>query len=222
SLPMERYYFLTANLYKFDQWIVRPWVLVLLAVLVVPTVFSLVKKIRSRRDPDGTALPEDEAGEGGEGPEPPRIWSILVPAVFLLVFVAAFVISRGYSSQARLVPGLVTAVGAAMALGALVAGIRARRRAEVQEPSQREAWSVEWRAVLRSFAWLAGFVVLTYVLGVLLAALVFLPLFLRLVAEMRWRGIAVYTACTVAALAALATLADVALPIGYLTPVGLL
>lgn len=222
SLPMERYYFLTANLYKFDQWIVRPWVLVLLAVLVVPTVFSLVKKIRSRRSPDGTALPEDEAGEGGEGPEPPRIWSILVPAVFLLVFVAAFVISRGYSSQARLVPGLVTAVGAAMALGALVAGIRARRRAEVQEASQREAWSVEWRAVLRSFAWLAGFVVLTYVLGVLLAALVFLPLFLRLVAEMRWRGIVVYTACTVAALAALATLADVALPIGYLTPVGLL
>ncbi len=219
SLPMERYYFLTANLYKFDQWIVRPWVLILLAVLVVPTVFSLVKKFRSRRDPEASDIADEEEGEG---PEPPRIWSIMVPSVFLVVFVAAFVISRGYSSQARLVPGLVTVVGAAMALCALVVGIRARRRAEPQETSTREAWAVEWRAVLRSFAWLAGFVALTYVLGVLLAALVFLPLFLRRVAEMRWLGIAVYTVCTVGALAALATFADIALPIGYLTPVGLL
>ncbi|OEV31992.1 hypothetical protein AN219_01780 [Streptomyces nanshensis] len=224
SLPMERYYFLTANLYEFDEWTVRPWVLVLLGVLVVPTLFSLVKKVRARRDPgDAQQDQEDQPdGEAGEGPRPPRIWSVVVPAVFLVVFVAAFVISRGYSSQARLVPGLVTVVGAAVAAGALVAGVRVLRRAGPQEPEQRAAWAVEWRAVLRSFAWLAGFIALTYVLGVLLAALVFLPLFLRLVAEMRWRGIVVYTLCTVGALAALAAFADIALPIGYLTPVGLL
>ncbi|QPP07500.1 tripartite tricarboxylate transporter permease [Streptomyces bathyalis] len=219
SLPMERYYFLTANLYKFDQWIVRPWVLVLLGVLVVPTVFSLVKKVRARRDPEAADDPDEEVGEG---PQPPGIWGVVVPAAFLAVFVAAFVISRGYSSQARLVPGLVTVVGAAMAATALVIGILALRRAGAREESEREAWVVEWRAVLRSFGWLVVFIVLTYVLGVLLAALVFLPLFLRRVAEMSWRAIAVYTVCTVAALGALAAFADIALPIGYLTPVGLL
>jgi putative tricarboxylic transport membrane protein len=241
SLPMERYYFLTANLYAFDQWIVRPWVLILLGVLVVPTVFSLVKNVRARRaveraraaggavgddgaGPDGAAgadgLPDDDEGEGG--PKPPRIWEVVVPAVFLAVFVAAFVISRGYSSQARLVPGLVTVVGAAMAAAALVSGIRALRKAGPREPSEQEAWAAEWRAVLRSFGWLVGFVALTYVLGVLLAALVFLPLFLRRVAEMRWPAIALYTVCTTGVLAALAAFADIALPIGYLTPVGLL
>lgn len=219
SLPMERYYFLTANLYKFDQWVVRPWVLILLGVLVVPTVFSLVKKLRSRRDEEAADEPDDEVGEG---PQPPRIWGVVVPAAFLAVFVAAFVISRGYSSQARLVPGLVTVVGAAMAATALVIGILALRRAGAREESEREAWVVEWRAVLRSFGWLVVFIALTYVLGVLLAALVFLPLFLRRVAEMSWRTIAVYTVCTVAALGALAAFADIALPIGYLTPVGLL
>jgi putative tricarboxylic transport membrane protein len=51
---------------------------------------------------------------------------------------------------------------------------------------------------------------------------VFLPLFLRRVAEMRWPAIALYTVCTTGVLAALAAFADIALPIGYLTPVGLL
>jgi TctA family transporter len=239
SLPMERYYFLTANLYEFDRWIVRPWVLVLLGVLVVPTVFSLVKRVRERRagaggaadgsqgadeaddsaDADEQGLPGDEEGEG---PRPPRIWGVVVPAVFLAVFVAAFVIAQGYSSQARLVPGLVTGIGAAIAVGALVSGILALRRAEPQAASQREAWTAERGAVLRSFAWLIGFIVLTYILGVLLAALVFLPLFLRRVAEMRWGAIVVYTLCTVGVLGALAAFADIALPVGYLTPVGLL
>lgn len=242
SLPMERYYFLTANLYEFDQWIVRPWVLVLAAVLVVPTVFSLVKGLRERRaqaraatrERDGVDGAEDaedgEYGEDadvpddeeGEGPRPPRIWGVVVPAVFLVLFVAAFVISRGYSTQARLVPGLVTGIGAAIAVFALVSGVRALRRGEPRDASQREEWTAERRAVLRSFAWLVGFIVLTYVLGVLLAALVFLPVFLRRVAEMRWAGIAVYTLCTVGALGALAAFADIALPVGYLTPVGLL
>lgn len=219
SLPMERYYFLTANLYKFDQWIVRPWVLILLGVLVVPTVFALVKKLRSRRDAEADGEVDDEQNEG---PQPPKIWGVIVPAAFLAVFVAAFVISRAYSAQARLVPGLVTVVGAAVAAVALVGGIRALRRAGAREEGEREAWTVEWRAVLRSFGWLVAFIALTYVLGVLLAALVFLPLFLRRVAEMSWRAVVVYTVCTVGALAALAAFADIALPIGYLTPVGLL
>ena len=219
SLPLERYYFLTASLYSFGEWIIRPGVLVMLAVLVVPTVFAIVKRIRMRRDPDVPAYPDEDEPEGAE---PPRSWGVAVPAAFLVIFVAAFVAAQQYSDEARLVPGLVTAFGAVMALAALVLGIRAFARSGTPEDQSREAWKVERTAVLRSFAWLTLFVVLTYIVGALIAAVVFLPLFLRLVAEMRWRGIAIYTVSVVAALVLLSVVADIALPIGYLTPVGLL
>jgi putative tricarboxylic transport membrane protein len=218
SLPMERYYFLTAELYAFDEWIARPWVLIMLAALVVPTAWAVVKAIRSRRDPDVPTMPDDDEEEG---PEHPRSWSVAVPACFFVVFVAAFVASRQYVAEAALFPGLVTALGATMAMAAVVQAVR-KIAAGPQQRAQREAWKLTRKAVLRSFAWLTGFVVLTYVLGALLAAVVFLPLFLRMVAEMRWRGIAVYTCGVVAFLSLLAVIADIALPIGYLTPVGLL
>jgi putative tricarboxylic transport membrane protein len=219
SEPMERYYFLTAELYPFTEWIVRPWVLVMTGILVVPTIWAIVKKVRARRDPDIPTLADDEDEEAARAP---RSWLLAVPAVFLVVFVAAFVVSRGYSFEARLLPSLVTAFGAVMAVGVLVQALRTRAADAARQRPQREAWSLELRAVLRSFAWLVGFVVLTYVLGVLLAAVVFLPLFLRYVAEMRWLGIAVYTASVVAVLSALNLVADIGLPIGYLTPVGFL
>jgi putative tricarboxylic transport membrane protein len=219
SEPMERYYFLTAELYPFTEWIVRPWVLVMTGILVVPTIWAIVKKVRARRDPDIPTLADEEDEEAARAP---RSWLLSVPAVFLVVFVAAFVVSRGYSFEARLLPSLVTAFGAVMAVGVLVQALRTRAADAARQRPQREAWSLELRAVLRSFAWLVGFVVLTYVLGVLLAAVVFLPLFLRYVAEMRWLGIAVYTASVVAVLSALNLVADIGLPIGYLTPVGFL
>jgi putative tricarboxylic transport membrane protein len=220
SEPMERYYFLTAELYAFSEWIVRPWVLVMIGILVIPTVLAVVRKVRSRRDPDIPTLPDDDEELGAEAP---RSWVLTVPAVFLVVFAVAFVLSRQYSYEASLLPGLVTVFGLVVALGVLVQALRTRTvgGSRLQRP-RREAWSLELRAVLRSFGWLVGFVVLTYVLGVLLAAVVFLPLFLRLVAEMRWRGIAVYTVSVVTALSTLAVVAGIELPIGYLTPVGFL
>lgn len=219
SLPLERYYFLTASLYSFGEWIVRPYVLVMLAVLVVPTVLAVVKRIRMQLDPDVPSYPDDDEPEGVE---PPPSWGVAVPAAFLIIFVAALVAAQQYSAEARLVPGLVTAFGAVMALAALALGIRAFVRSSTREDQSRAAWKVERGAVLRSFAWLILFVVLTYIVGALLAAVVFLPIFLRLVAEMRWRGIAIYTVSVVAVLVLLSVVADIALPIGYLTPVGLL
>jgi putative tricarboxylic transport membrane protein len=178
----------------------------------------VVKAIRSRRDADVPMMPDDDEEEG---PEPPRSWSVAVPAGFFVVFVAAFIASRQYVPEAALFPGLVTALGATMAMAAVVQAVR-KIAAGPQQRAQREAWKLTRQAVLRSFAWLAGYVALTYVLGALLAAVVFLPLFLRMVAEMRWRGIVLYTFGVVAFLSLLAFVADIALPIGYLTPVGML
>ena len=220
SLPMERYYFLTESLYPLREWIFRPWVLVMLGILVIPTIFAIVRNIRSRMDPDVPTLPDDDETE--DGPKPPRSWSVAVPTAFFVVFVAAFVASRQYTFEASMFPGLVTAFGAVMALAAVVQAVRRMSSGEADQNPQREGWPLARRAVLRSFGWLVGFVVLTYVLGALLAAVVFLPLFLRMVAEMRWRGIILYTTGVVAALCLLAFVADIALPIGYLTPVGLL
>ena len=219
SIPLERYYFLTANLYSFSEWAVRPGVLVLFAVLILPAVFVVIRRLRSRVDPDVPVPVDDD-----DAPEiaPPRVWSVVLAAVFLVLFVAAFVIAQGYSSQARLVPSLVTVLGAALALAVLLVEVRAfRRGTEQRSEEQMTAWSAELRAVIRAFAWLIGFVVLVYLVGVLLAAAIYLPLFLWRVAEVRLRTIVIYTVLIIVGLLTLQAVADIALPVGYLTPEGL-
>lgn len=222
SIPMERYYYLTANLYEFTEWIQRPGVIVMFAILVSPVALALVRRRRARVDPDvpaGRDLHDDDSG----GVEPPRIWSLVLAVAFLIVFVAAFFIAQEYSARARLLPSLVTVIGAALALTMIGVQVRARRRhPEQRTKEQRTAWATELRLVAAAFGWLTFFVVLVYVLGVLLAAAVYVPLFLWLVASMRLRSVVIYTTCVIAGLVGLHEVAQIALPIGYFTPRGLM
>ena len=222
SIPLERYYYLTANLYTFSEWVLRPGVLVMAAVLVLPVVLTTVRRLRARTDPD---IPQPDAAdddEGAESAEPPETWSLAVTVGFLAVFVGAFALAQGFSDKARLVPSLVTAIGAALTLAVLVSELRGRRHAITRTEAERAAWTDEFRYVAVAFGWLGGFLVLVYVLGVLLGAAAFVPLFLWRVARMRAVHIVVYTACVVLALVVLREAADIALPIGYLTPRGLI
>ncbi|MPV37804.1 tripartite tricarboxylate transporter permease [Georgenia subflava] len=221
AIPLERYYYLTANLYTLSEWVVRPAVLVMLAILLFPVATAVYRRLRARRDPDvPQLLPEDDDEEAAEGAEAPSIWRIVIAVGFLVLFVGAFFVAQGFSDRARLVPALVTALGAVLAAVVLILELRRRRAADAA--ADGSDWRTHRRDVLVSFAWLTGFVVLVYVLGGLLAAVVFVPVFLWRVAEMRWWRIAIYTVAVVAVLLVLQEFADVRLPIGYLTPVGLL
>lgn len=221
SIPLERYYYLTANLYTFSEWIVRPAVLVMVGILLFPVATAVYRRLRARRDPDVPQLiPDTEDDEGVEGAAAPAVWRIVLAASFLAVFVAAFLLAQDFSERARLVPALVSVLGAVLALVVLV--IEVRKRTATDRGTDSAAWREELGWVAAAFGWLIGFVVLVYVLGMLLAAVVFVPVFLWRVAQMAWWRIAVYTVAVVAVLVVLEQVADIALPIGYLTPVGLL
>jgi hypothetical protein len=49
SKPLERYYFLTDSLYTPAQWMLRPYVLIMFAILIAPIVIAVVKLVRRRR-----------------------------------------------------------------------------------------------------------------------------------------------------------------------------
>jgi len=221
SIPLERYYYLTANLYTFSEWIVRPGVLVMLAILLFPVATAVYRRLRARRDPDvPQLLPDNDEDEGLEGVEAPAAWGIGLSLGFLLLFVAAFFAAQGFSERARLVPTLVTVLGVVLSLAVLVVEVRSRRATDAR--SVRDLWREELKWVSSAFLWLIGFVTLVYVLGMLLAAAVFVPVFLWRVAQMKWWHIAIYTASVLTVLVVLQQVADIALPIGYLTPVGLI
>lgn len=221
SIPLERYYYLTANLYSLGEWTTRPGVLVMAAVLVLPVGLSAVRRIRARVDSD-IPLPSGDSDDIVDV-EPPRTWHVALSAGILVVFVAAFVLAQGYSTNARLVPSLVSALGAGLSLAVLVIEVRRLRRDSGQRSDEdQRAWREELRWVLSAFAWLVAYIALVYVVGVLIAAAVYVPLFLWRVAEVRLRTIVIYTSAVLAVLLLLQQYADIALPLGYLTPTGLL
>ncbi|PXY27873.1 tripartite tricarboxylate transporter permease [Prauserella muralis] len=228
SVPLERYYYLTANLYSFSDWALRPGVLVMAAVLVIPLVLAAVRWAKARtartaarpsagaQSPAGDT-PADEDDSDADGTAAPPGWTVAVTGGFLVVFVGGFLLAQGYSEKARLVPTLVCLLGAALAALALAVQVY-RRRGTPPDETQAKAWRAELGWVARAFAWLVGFVVLVYVLGLLLAALVFVPVFLWRVAQLRPHVIATYTAVLLGVLLLLQGFADIALPVGYLTP----
>ncbi|EST38736.1 hypothetical protein N566_05835 [Streptomycetaceae bacterium MP113-05] len=281
SVPLERYYYLTANLYSFSEWALRPGVLVMAAVLVAPLGFALVRRLRARRADTGPGLPEASVAAGardgrtdtatgrstGTGtstdretdretetdpdpgtssetaPQPeadtdddevdgavaPGRWTVGVGAAFLVLFLCALVAAQGYSEKARLVPTLVCVLGALLSAVLLAAQAHAWRRSARNRADRApgapddtdvrgDAWRQEVRWVAHAFGWLITFVVLCYVLGAALAAVVFVPVFLWRVAEMRGRSVVLYTVGVLAALLLLQHFADIGLPVGYLTP----
>jgi TctA family transporter len=222
SIPLERYYFLTANLYSFSEWVIRPGVLVMLAILIAPVAIAVVRHLRGRRDPDIPQPVDDDDEDGLDVASPPRTWSLALAVAFLVLFVAAFLVAQGFSERAQLVPALVSAIGAALSLAVVVVEARGLRRGVRGDGEDPAAWRQEVRWVMAAFAWLVGFVALVYLLGMLLAAVVFVPVFLWRVAQMRPVPIAVYSVSVVAALLLLNFTADIALPVGYLTPRGLI
>lgn len=71
SVPMERYYFLTDNLYTTGEWIRRPFVLVMIAILLAPLAVKLFQAVRRRRaGSDAVHAPEaEETQEEVQAPE---------------------------------------------------------------------------------------------------------------------------------------------------------
>jgi TctA family transporter len=212
SIPMERYYFLTTRLYTGSEWITRPGVLIMVAILFLPLLLALRRRLARRPEEAGPAAEDEE-----EGPDVGALEGSWIPVgmagLFTLVFAGALVASQEFSPRAALMPQVIGAVGLLLSVALLVREFRQRG---VAAPARnlRE----QLKNVGIAFAWLVLFVVLVYLVGTLLAALVFVPVFLWVVARMAPVKIAIYTVLLLLALWVLHHYAEIALPIGLFTP----
>ncbi|KRF37228.1 tripartite tricarboxylate transporter permease [Nocardioides sp. Soil805] len=116
AIPMERYYYLTTNLYDGGGWMARPGVLVFAALLVGPLVWALVKKLRGASgavdDGHRSELETDEPeGDELEGSMAGTRWSLAVAVVAVVLFAAALWVSGSFSDEAQLMPRLVSLCG---------------------------------------------------------------------------------------------------------------
>ena len=129
AVPLERYYFLTDSVYTGASWLLRPWVLVFLVILVAPLVLAGIRWLRARRhtdvdDTDRGAPPAEEAGELTN-----TAWSLAVALGMLAVFAVGWFVSADFSPEARLVPRLLCAGGVLVALVLVALELKARRTA---------------------------------------------------------------------------------------------
>jgi TctA family transporter len=245
AIPMERYYYLTANLYDGASWMLRPGVLVFAAVLVVPVLWSLLKKVRGTAgQADDGHRDEHEAPEADvddlEGSMAGTAWSAALAVVATAVFAGALWVSGSFSEEARLMPRLVASCGLVAALVLVWQEVRVRRATATRpvaeapdEPvgaggtmlatrvqplvdEQALARAHDLRIAARTFAAMAGFLVLVMTGGYLAATLVFTPAFLLYAARARLRTTIVYTVVLGLVLLSLPSLLPVDLPMGVL------
>ena len=214
SIPLERYYYLTDNLYSFSEWALRPGVLAMAAILLLPVVMAIVRKVRPSKTPDDEELPDDD--ENVDEELGPRTWSAVVSGGFLAVFVLAFILAQQFPSAASLLPNVITVIGAVLSLIALVVDLRALRAGERFSAEAAEKWRTVVRTVAIALAWLLAFVVLTYFVGAVVAVAIYVPIFLWRVAHASWRALVIYPVILVAVLLVAQEYAEIVLPLGYI------
>lgn len=214
SIPMERYYYLTDNLYTFGEWATRPGVLVMAAILVIPMIMAVVRMIRSRLKGATTEAATTEADLGED--HAPRSWAIVMAGLFFVLFGVAFVLAQQFSEAARLMPNVITIAGAALSLAAVIMEWRTMRRGKRRSADSRNAWSRTLTVTMASSAWLLGFVILVYLFGLIVACIIYVPLFLWFIAKAKWWVIPIYTVALVAVLLVAEIYAGMSLPDGYI------
>jgi putative tricarboxylic transport membrane protein len=217
AIPMERYYYLTVNLYDGAAWMTRPGVLIFLAILVVPMLWSGFKWLRTRREAavdEGHRHQEDphDADDELEGSLQDSVWSLALAAVVVTVFGIAFVVSGSFSPEAQLMPRLVSVGGLLVGLILLAQEVTVRRNRTGVGPG----WTKDVTVASRTFVAMGVFLTLVALGGYLAAMLLFVPVFLLYVARARPRVTVAYTLVLGAALLLLPSLLPVDLPTGIL------
>src|SRR3712207_1304891 len=127
AVPLERHYFLTDSVYDGAEWLLRPWVLVFLLILVAPLVLAVIRRLRARRhtdvdDTDRGGPPAEEAGELTD-----TGWSLALAFGMLAVFTVGWFVSGDFSPEARLVPRLLCTGGVLVSLVLVALELKARR-----------------------------------------------------------------------------------------------
>ena len=212
SIPLERYYYLTANLYEPAEWLLRPGVLIMLAILIAPLVYAGVRALRSAPAEDGGL-----EGEEALNVEPiSNRWRLVVSIAFVIVFAVALILAQSFSDAARLLPNIASSLGVVLSIAAVAADVRQLRREGPLDGAELSAWNNQLRIAGLSTLWLVLFIALTYGVGLVACVAIYIPLFLWKVANARWRTIVLYTMAVIGVLLLMREFLGVVLPFGYI------
>ncbi|WP_313816608.1 tripartite tricarboxylate transporter permease [Citricoccus sp.] len=209
--PLERYYFLTVNAFTAGEWMTRPFVLVIMVILLGAVAVPLFRRMKKRTKAAEASV---QLSEKSDMPVPPFV-EMAVSVLALVFFIAAVLLSGEFSENGRLFPLAVGAVGILLALLSLGRDVvRVREHGGLGRFD--DAWKNRLRIVGWSIAWILTYIWLVFILGMLAGSGVFAAVFLLVVARMRVIPTAVYTICIVGAMYVLAEFAQLVPPAGYL------
>ncbi|HEV8338431.1 MAG TPA: tripartite tricarboxylate transporter permease [bacterium] len=213
SGPLERYFWLTVNLYPNPlTWLSRPAVIVIGLLLLSPFLWGAVRTLRQRRG-------------GGERAAPVR-WApglgTVVSVGLLALFAYAWLEARGFLRGASLMPLAVAIPGTILCAVQVLQEVRGRSvpvsdEDEVEEDTiSAEPLGVRRRGALLQLAGVGVCIALIWLVGFRLAAAVWVLAFMLTVARTRWLRALGYTAVVVVGIELLAAVLSVRLPGGML------
>lgn len=208
--PLERYYFLTVNVFSPAQWLTRPFVAVIVVILVGVAASSVIRWLR-QRSADSSAMQLTEMSDL----KAPPVMELGVSLTSLLFFVGALTMVGSFSENGRFFPLIVGILGVLLS-GLSVLRDMLRIREEKGLGTFNQAWRERLTVVGHSLLWILAFVALVFIFGMLLGSALFSLVFLLVVARMKLVPTVLYVACLVGMLYALVEFARLVPPSGYL------
>lgn len=216
--PLERYFFLTVKVYEPSEWLTRPFVMVVIAILAGAVIIPIIKKRLAKKKAeknaqfDATAEAMISEAEGGEATGKVRL---LTSVAFLAFFVFQFALSLGYSGNGSLFPKTVGIVGIGLGILSVVLDI-VKNKVHKDTAESIAKWRHTVLTVAVSSAWVLGFIWLVFVVGMLAGTAIFAIVFLLMVARMKPVKAIIYTIGIVGFIWAMENLAYMVSPVGYL------
>lgn len=214
--PLERYFFLTVKVYEPTQWLTRPFVMVVLVILIGALVIPFIRKKLAKK----RAINQDEAilaaaiveAGGGEATNKVRL---ITTVVFLAFFIVQLVFALQYSGDGGLFPKVTGIIGIGLSILALVMDVsRMRRSPDSQATIQ--LWKRTVITVLISTSWIIAFIWLVFTVGMLIGSIIFAIPFLLVVARMNIIKAVIYTIGIAGFIWVMENFAHMIMPVGYL------
>ncbi len=205
--PMERYFVQTTGIYNRWEWLARPGVLIIGAVLIAPFVWGLLSMLRRRHEHRVAPAVPTAAALGSRSTV-----DLLFSAFIVLIFAGALAQIQGFVPGARLVPLVIAVPGVVLAAVQLLRSWLGHSLPGDEGPASPD----ELRRGLRTFVVLGGFFALIWAAGFHIAAVGLMLTFSLALARMRVVSALAYTAAVVVVLTGLGTLLGIHWPSGIL------
>lgn len=179
-------------------------------ILIIITVVSIVLGIRQAK----LIMAEGDVQSGSK--RAPVIFMVLVGLYFIGSFYNASLISDRLITD-KIFPMFVASVGFICVVSMLISMVRLPSTDTIfadRETSDREDSLIQ--GLWPTLAWFGFLLVLTSLLGFILALLIFLALFMRYRADLTWAKSTIYTVCGIAFMCAMAWILNRDFPPGLL------